>query len=134
MFERLRRHPVITLIILFFGAAGVALALFLYSFNLNDYRSQLQASLQTTLKRPVKIGEIHFALRHGLSLDLSDAAIGAPEDATSLVVNHLLLRLRIAPLLRQQLSFSSVLLEGAQLRIVQQRAESAAGPKVSVRP
>ena len=132
MFDRLRRHPVITLIILLLGAAGVALSLFLYSFDLNNYRSQLQASLQTALKRPVKIGAIHFALRHGLSLDLSDAAIGAPEDATSLVVDHLLLRLRIVPLLqRQQLSFSSILLEGAQLRIVAPVEASAVPPEVA---
>lgn len=129
MFERLRRHPVITLFTLLFAATAVALTLFLYSFDLNDYRSQLQTSLQATLKRPVQIGAIHFALRHGLSLDLSDAAIGAPEDATSLVVDHLLLRLRIAPLLQQQqLSFSSILLEGAQLRIVMPAGESAAEP------
>lgn len=129
MFERLRRHPLVTLFTLLFCAAGVALTLFLYSFNLNDYRSQLQASLQEALKRPVKIGAIHFALRHGLSLDLSDAAIGAPEDATSLSVDHLLLRLRIAPLLlQQQLSFSSVLLEGAQLRIVAPTGISPSAP------
>ena len=130
MLERLRRHPVITLLTLLSGAAGVALTLFLYSFDLNDYRSQLQDSLQTTLKRPVKIGAIHFALRHGLSLDLSATAIGAPENDISLVVDHLLLRLRIAPLVqRQELSFSSVLLEGAQFRIV-----TPAGGKEAVPP
>ena len=117
MFQRLRRHPVIILIALLLGAAGVALTLFLYSFNLNDYRSQLQASLQEALQRPVQIGAIHFALRHGLSLELSHAGIGTPEEANSLVVDRLLLRLRIAPLLQRQLSFSSILLEGAQLRI-----------------
>jgi uncharacterized protein involved in outer membrane biogenesis len=127
--QRLRRHPVIILLTLLFCAAGVALTLFLYSFNLNDYRSQLQASLQEALQRPVEIGAIHFALRTGLSLDLNAVAIGAPEDATSLVVDHLLLRLRIAPLLqRQQLSFSSVLLEGAQLRIVEPVEARAAEP------
>lgn len=128
MLERLRRHPLLTFLTLLFGAAGVALALFLYSFDLNDYRSQLQASLQETLKRPVKIGSIHFALRHGLSLDLNAAAIGAPEDESSLVVDHLVLRLRLAPLLQRQLSFSSVLLEGAQFRIVVPAAASATGP------
>jgi hypothetical protein len=117
VFQRLRRHPVITLIALLLGAAAIALTLFLYSFNLNDYRSQLQAGLEQALQRPVQIGVIHFALRHGLSLELSDAAIGTPEEATSLVVDHLLLQLRIAPLLQRQLSFSSILLEGAQLRI-----------------
>jgi hypothetical protein len=126
--QPLRRHPVITLLTLLLGVAAVALTLFLYSFNLNDYRSQLQASLQDALQRPVQIGAIHFALRHGLSLELSDAAIGAPEEATSLVVDHLLLRLRIGPLLQRQLSFSSILLEGAHLRIRQQTAASAAEP------
>lgn len=123
MLERLRRHPLFTFLTLFLGAAGVALALFLYTFDLNDYRSQLQTRLQTALQRPVQIGAIHFTLRHGLSLDLNATAIGAPEDATSLVVDHLVLRLRLAPLLqRQELSFSSILLEGAQLRIVKPAA------------
>ena len=125
MLERLRRHPVITLIALLLGAAGVALTLFLYSFNLNDYRSQLQAGLQEALQRPVQIGAIHFALRHGLSLELNDAAIGTPEEASSLVVDHLLLRLRIAPLLQRQLSFSSILLDGAEFQIHQSTAASA---------
>ncbi|MBE0503032.1 MAG: AsmA-like C-terminal domain-containing protein [Desulfuromonadales bacterium] len=117
MLERLRRHPVITLLALLSGAAAVGLTLFLYSFNLNDYRSQLQAGLQDALQRPVEIGTIHFALRHGLSLELNDAVIGAPADVTSLAADHLLLRLRFAPLLQRQLSFSSILLEGAELRI-----------------
>lgn len=125
MLQRLRRHPVITLIALLLGAAGVALTLFLYSFNLNDYRSQLQASLQNTLQRPVQIGAIHFALRHGLSLELNAAAIGAPEDATFVVVDRLLLRLRLAPLLQRQLSFSSILLDGAELHIRQSTAATA---------
>ena len=129
MLERLRRHPLLTFLTLFLGAAGVALTLFLYSFDLNDYRSQLQARLQETLQRPVQIGAIHFALRPGLSLDLHDAAIGAPEDATSLVVDHLVLRLRLAPLLqRQELSFSSVLLEGARFRIVKPAGGSETVP------
>jgi uncharacterized protein involved in outer membrane biogenesis len=123
--QRLRRHPVITLLTLLLGGAAVALTLFLYSFNLNDYRSQLQAGLQETLQRPVQIGAIHFALRHGLSLELRAAAIGAPEEATFLVVDCLLLRLRLAPLLQRQLSFSSILLDGAQLRIRQSTAASA---------
>ncbi|MDZ4186442.1 MAG: AsmA-like C-terminal domain-containing protein [Desulfuromonadales bacterium] len=117
MLQPLRRHPVITLLTLLLGAAAVALTLFLYSFNLNDYRSQLQAGLQEALQRPVQIGAIHFTLRHGLSLELSDTAIGTPEEATFLVADHLRLRLRITPLLQRQLSFSSVLLDGAQLRI-----------------
>lgn len=125
MFERLRRHPVITLLTLLLGAAGVALTLFLYSFNLNDYRSQLQASLQDALQRPVQIGAIHFTLRHGLSLELNAAAIGAPEEATFVVVDRLLLRLRLAPLLQRQLSFSSILLDGAKLRIHQSAAATA---------
>lgn len=129
MFERLRRHPLLTLTILLFGAAGVALAVFLYTFNLNDYRSEVQSRLQSALNRPVKIGSIHFALRHGLSLDIRDAAIGNPEDATSLRVDHLLLRLRIPPLLKEQrLSFSSVLLEGAQLHLLPDAKESVVGP------
>ena len=126
--ERLRRHPLLTCLTVLLGATGVALTLFLYSFDLNDYRSQLQARLQATLQRPVKIGEVRFALRYGLSLDLSDVAIATPEDATSLVVDHLLLRLRIPPLLRRQLSFSSVVLEGAQLRIVEPAGTSATVP------
>ncbi|MDO9080146.1 MAG: AsmA family protein, partial [Desulfuromonadales bacterium] len=133
MLQPLRRHPVITLLTLLLGAAGVALTLFLYSFNLNDYRSQLQAGLQEALQRPVQIGAIHFTLRHGLSLELSDAAIGAPEDATFLAVDHLLLRLRLAPLLQRQLSFSSVLLDGADLRIRQSTAATASEVTTPVR-
>jgi uncharacterized protein involved in outer membrane biogenesis len=128
VFERLRRHPLLTFLTLLLGAAGVALTLFLASFELNDHRSQLQARLQEALQRPVKIGAIHFTLRYGLSLDLSAVAIGTPEDATSLNVDHLLLRLRLAPLLRRQLSFSSVLVDGAQLRIVKPAEEAAAAP------
>lgn len=130
MFDRLRRHPIIVSLTLLLAATGGGLALFLHSFNLNDYRSQLQASLETALKRPVRIGAIHFALQHGLSLDLSDAAIGTAEESSSLVVDHLLLRLRIAPLLRrQELSFSRILLEGAELRLNQLSAESGALPE-----
>ena len=135
MLERLRHHPLLTFLTLFLGAAGVALALFLYSLDLNDYRSQLQATLQAALQRPVRIGAIHFTLRPGLSLDLSATAIGAPEDATSLVVDHLVLRLRLAPLLqRQELSFSSVLLEGAQFRIVKPAGGSASEPPEATAP
>jgi hypothetical protein len=126
--ERLRRHPLLTFLTLLLCGAGAALTLFLYSFDLNDYRSQFQARLQAALKRPVQIGAMHFALRHGLSLDLSATTIGAPEDATSLTVDHLVLVLRIAPLWQRQLSFTSVLLEGVQFRIVAPTGASATLP------
>lgn len=127
MFERLRRHPVLLIFIFLLCATGVALTLFLRSFDLNDYRSQLQATLEKKLERPVTIGAIHFTLRHGLSLDLSNAAIGVPGDPTTLSVDHLVLRLRISPLLfDQQLSFSSIFLDGAQLRIIEPLGEGKA--------
>lgn len=127
MFERLRRHPVLLTFFLLLCATGVALTLFLRSFDLNDYRSQLQTTLATKLERPVTIGAIHFTLRHGLSLELSNAAIGAPGDPATLSVDHLILRLRISPLLLdQQLSFSSIFLDGAQLRIVETPGEGKA--------
>lgn len=120
MLDRLRRHPFFTLLLLLLLFGGGTLAIFLYSFDLNNYRAQLQATLQSALHRPVRLGSIHFAVRHGLSLDITAAAIGEEGDATALRIEHLVLRLRIAPLLERRLSFSSVILDGAQLRIAGQ--------------
>lgn len=111
MLTRLHRHPYLTALTLFFLTTGTALLIFLSTFNLDDYRSELEQTLQSALQRPVRLGALHFTLSRGLGLSVSAAQIGSPGDEIELTVQRLVLRLNIAPLFARHLSFSRILLD-----------------------
>lgn len=112
MFSSVRRHPLIaTLLALSLLTAG-GFFLFLASFNLNDYRSELEQSLGAALDRPVRLGELHFTLGRGIKLDIHKAAIGDEQDDLSLKVDRLSLHLRLFPLLHRQLDIARLSIEG----------------------
>jgi len=108
----LRRHPILTILLVLFFLAIASLALLVATFDLNRFRDEIQASLSGALSQPVHLGAARLSLRHGPAVDFADLRIGAGEGETGVLrAEHLLLKLEILPLLRKEVVFSEVSLE-----------------------
>ncbi|MBE0595635.1 MAG: AsmA-like C-terminal domain-containing protein [Desulfuromonadales bacterium] len=115
----MRRHPLLAALALLLLLTVAAAALFIATFDLNRHRDRLQSLLTTAAKRPVSFGNAHLSWRHGISLAIADLRLAPVADATwELRAEQVFLRLELAPLLRRELRFSAIVLEGAQLQVV----------------
>lgn len=105
----IKNHPVISI-----AAAVVILAsfwagYFLATFDLNDYRRQLQDSLETRLSVPVRLGQAKLRLRDaGIAVSFRDVAIGDESSRFSLEAPELWLSFEWSALFRQKLHFSKI--------------------------
>lgn len=106
----LRRHPLLVGLGLLLLGAGIALALFIYYFDLNRYRSDLEQSLSSATGQPVRLGHAHFAFDRGINLQFDQVSVGSEDTSARIEADQLSLRLEILPLLQQQISFDRLLL------------------------
>jgi hypothetical protein len=114
----LRRHPVLSILFFLLLLGGLALLAFLFTFDLNRYRDHLQVQLSESLCRPVRLGEVSFSLRPGLSLKFSDLQIGSASDEGDFAhVDHLFLNTKFLPLLRGEIQITTVELERPRFHI-----------------
>jgi len=115
-----RRHPFLTLLATLLLAFGGLLAWLLTSFDLDSYRTELQETLSSALKRPVLMGKIRLSLRHGPAIDVRNVEVGTPEDATRLRIGHLYLRLNLEELLHRRLRTRDLYLDQPVLILTRQ--------------
>lgn len=113
----LRRHPILTLLLLLLIPAGILLANLLYTFDLNRYRDELERALNSVLSQPVHLGEAHLSLSHGLAFDFADLRIGGEGETGVLHAEHLFLKLEVWPLFRRQIVIAEILVDGPRLAL-----------------
>lgn len=104
-----RRHPILTLL----GSLSVAGLLwagfFLATFDLNNYRTDLQDRLSSGLSQPVRLGAASLSLRPGPTFDFTSIEIGSKENRL-LEADRLSLQTKLLPLLIGKLSFEKIVL------------------------
>jgi hypothetical protein len=107
-----RRRPILTTLLLLALVTGVALAIFVATFDLNSYRERLQTSLSAALSQPVHLGAARLSLRYGPALTFTDLRIGAGDGESNLLrAKSLALRPALRPLLRGELIFDRIVLD-----------------------
>lgn len=96
---------------------GVTCAVFISTFDLNDYRTTLEESLSDALAQPVKLGAGHMAPGFGLAITYDGIVIG--DDATEplLTARQLMFKVRLLSLLALRVDFSHVSLLQPVLRL-----------------
>lgn len=110
-----RRHPVLTACGLLLLGGALAIGLFLYRFDLNRYRSDLEQTLSAALGQPVRLGHAHFAFKRGIGLQFDDVRVGTDAAGGLIEADRLALRLELFPLLQRRLSFDRLYLERPRL-------------------
>lgn len=107
-----RRHPLLATLAVLFLLALAGITTFLATFDLDRYREQLQTRMSAALSQPVQLGEAGFSLRHGPAFSFADLRVGAGDgEAGVLRADHLLLKIELLPLLKGDVTFSSILLD-----------------------
>lgn len=115
----MRRILAVALAIAALTAAG--LALFLARFDADKFRPALVQKMEQQLGRPVRVGKIALSWRRGIALELRELAVypgPQPEGDPALRVERAFAVLKLFPLLRGDLQFSTVALIGPRLRVV----------------
>jgi hypothetical protein len=96
----------------------IAIAILLYTFDLNRYRSELAQGLGSAVNRPVRIGEAHLSLRHGLAFDFTDLHIGpSPDGSDELSAAHLFIKIGLLPLLKRQIAVREIVVDAPRLTL-----------------
>ncbi len=113
----LRRRPILICLSLLLLTIGSALALFLYTFDLNHYRSIIQKQLSQTLGQPVRLGSAALSLRHGLAFEFSEVRLGEENQSNLFTVDRLRVHLKLRPLLQKQIILDKIALESPRARI-----------------
>lgn len=120
-----RRHPILCSLALLFCALLAAGSYWLLTFDLNQYRQQLEARFSQSLQRPVTLGAARLGLWQGLAVEFGELRIGAGEHSAShLTADQLRLRLDGWALLQRQLLFRKIQIEGARIRLIRQGSDS----------
>lgn len=104
------------LIVLLLVLAGLALAIFLATMDLNRYREQISSTLSSILKRPVTFSHIGFSMAHGLAVDCQELVVSTGEqDDNSLTADHLYLKVALLPLFKGELALREIILDRPRL-------------------
>ncbi len=87
--------------------------------NLDNYKEQILAELQKSLKRPVTYSTARFTFNLGPAISLDSVVVKEPDSPeTFLSVNRLTCRLELIPLLKKKIVIHSLLAEKPDIRIV----------------
>ncbi len=95
-------------------AAG--LTVFIFTFDLNRYRPQIEKQASSAVGHPVKIGNLSLAWRGGLAVQVDGVQI-LSNDEPVLKVQSAGAVLQLAPLLRHSIQIGSIFLDGADIRV-----------------
>lgn len=95
------------------GAAVVAVAVFIATFDANRYRPLLVTRLQTAIGKPVQLQRMTLRWRNGVAIELHGLAIFEDADTQGeplITVDSVSALVRLLPLLRKQVNVTSVAL------------------------
>lgn len=93
-----------------------ALSVFIFTFDLNRYRPQIEKQASAAVGHPVKIGNLSLAWRGGLAIEIDGVQIFS-NDEPVLKVQNAGAVLQITPLLRRSIQIGSIFLDGAEIRV-----------------
>lgn len=122
-----RRHPIFFSLALLLCGLLAAGSYWLLTFDLNQYRQQLETRFSQNLQRPVSLGAARLRLWQGLAVEFDELQIGASEHSAShLGADQLRLRLDGWALLQRQLLFRRIQIDGARISLIRQAGDSPA--------
>ncbi len=101
------------------------LAVFIFTFDLNRFRPQIEKQAAAAVGHPVKIGNLSLTWRGGIAVEVDGVQI-LSNDEPVLKLQRAGAVLQIAPLLRRSIQIGSIFLDGADMRI----SKNAAGKVV----
>ena len=105
----IKKHPLLTGVLVMFVMSSLWIGYFLASFDLNDYRGDLQGRLEERLGLPVHLGKAQLRLRDaGIAITFNDVTIGNGTSAFALESHNLWLLFEWSALFRQELRFSKI--------------------------
>lgn len=130
----MKKFFLIILVILILAIAGGAV--FLLTFNADQYRPMITDQLQKALGKPVKIERIGFAWRSGIALSLRGLVIADdPGFRDELIrVESANALLNLAPLLNHEVQISSVYINEPKISVVRKKDGSLLGFESKPRP
>ncbi len=94
-----------------------AMSVFVFTFNANRYREQIEKEVSRALGHPVQIGNISLGWRGGLALEVDGVQVFS-NDEPVLKVQNAGAVIQLAPLLRRNIQVASVFIDGADVRVV----------------
>jgi|GEM_PF-4522222 len=111
-----RRLLAIILLTVGLGSSAI-LGLFLYRFDIDLFRPEIEQELARRTALPVSLGKIYFSMKHGPAFAFDTLQIGRPGQPLQIIAKKLYLRLRFLPMLQGELAFSEMLLDEPDIRI-----------------
>ena len=107
-------------LVLVFIAVGIAI--FILTFDLNDYRRFAEEKLSAALNRPVKIESMEMKLAFVPTIKIQGFQVGNPEELSSEVplfkIEHMETVLELAPLLASNINIREVMIQSAELNLI----------------
>jgi hypothetical protein len=126
----IKKHPVITILALLLVATALWIAWFVHSFDLNQYRRQLEKELTARLSAPVALGEARLRLHDaGVAISFSHVKIGNSSTPASVETRELWMLLEWSGLLQKEVRFSKIGLTQPSVRLDWGKASSAGGSR-----
>jgi|GEM_PF-5002265 len=95
-------------------------AVFIFTFDLNRFRPQIEKQATTALGQPVHIGNLSLAWRGGIAVEVDGVQV-LSNDEPVLKIQRAGAVLQIAPLLRRSVQIGSLFLDGADIRVVKSK-------------
>lgn len=123
----LRRFFIISFLVILVGSISAG-AVYLYNFDINSFRKEIETLASKQISRPLTLGKAHLSFKHGPAFAFDNVAIGTADDNLYLDVDRVFFRIQTLPLLSGKVLFSEILLEKPILFIQLQQSESEVFP------
>ncbi len=104
-------------------ALGTVLAIFLATFDINHYKTQITKGIESAIGSPVAIGEISLGWSNGVALELRELAIYRDKktlDRPALYLERAVLSVRLLPLLGKRLEIGSIRLVRPKFNVIKE--------------
>ena len=112
-----KKYFILSLLFVFI-LTGSWISYFLTTFDLNDYRRQVEEQLESVLSIPVQIGQLHYNLHEtSIALKIDGLEIGSKETEIQLTAPKILLSLAWQGLFNQDIRFTELTLDKPELHI-----------------
>ncbi len=123
----LRRFFTISFLVILAGSISVG-AVYLYNFDLNSFRKEIETLASKQISRPLTLGKAHLSFKHGPAFAFNNVTVGTADDDLYLDVDRVYFRIQTLPLLSGKVLFSEILLEKPIFSIQLQQSESEVSP------
>lgn len=123
----LRRFFLISAMAILLGSTSVG-AIYLYNFDLNSFRSELEDLISERISKPFTLGNAHLSIKHGPAFAFDNVSIGTADEDLQINVEKVFFRLKTLPLLTGDIQFSELLFENPAVSFrLRKRQDEQAG-------